>query len=116
MDDLMEAVKLLNLSVRFILELCALASLGYWGFRSGNGWIAKAALGLGIPILTAVIWGLFVAPNAAMEAIEPIRLMIELIVFGLAVAALYYAGQSKLSAVFLAVFLLNRILMFVWKQ
>jgi hypothetical protein len=30
-----------NLLVRFLLELCALASLGYWGFQTGTGPLAK---------------------------------------------------------------------------
>lgn len=30
-----------NLGVRFILELCTLAALGYWGVRTGTGWTVK---------------------------------------------------------------------------
>ena len=34
-----------NLTVAFLLELCALAALGYWGLRTGTGPVTKAALG-----------------------------------------------------------------------
>jgi hypothetical protein len=30
-------VQSLNLAVRFLLEICALTALGYWGFKTGNG-------------------------------------------------------------------------------
>ncbi|HKO84627.1 MAG TPA: YrdB family protein [Actinomycetota bacterium] len=52
-----------NLTVAFLLELCALAALGYWGFRTASGPAAKAALGIGAPLLAAVLWGLFAAPG-----------------------------------------------------
>jgi hypothetical protein len=51
-----------NLTVAFLLELCALAALGYWGLRAASGPAAKAALGIGAPLLAAVLWGLFAAP------------------------------------------------------
>ena len=33
----MDALKMLNLAVRFLLELCMLAAVGYWGFRDSIG-------------------------------------------------------------------------------
>ena len=42
-----------NLTVAFLLELCALAALGYWGLRTASGPAAKAALGIGAPALYA---------------------------------------------------------------
>ena len=35
-----------NLTVAFLLELCALAALGYWGLRTASEPAAKAALGI----------------------------------------------------------------------
>ena len=37
-------IKGLNLGLRFVLELCLLAALGYWGFRVGSGPVLKAIL------------------------------------------------------------------------
>ena len=51
-----------NLTIRFLIELCALAALCYWGFATGNGTLAELALGLGTPAL-AVLGGAFVAPK-----------------------------------------------------
>jgi hypothetical protein len=53
-----------NLALAFLLELCALGALGYWGVRTGDGLVAKVALGLGAPFCAAVLWGLFAAPRA----------------------------------------------------
>ncbi|HLO32795.1 MAG TPA: YrdB family protein, partial [Anaerolineales bacterium] len=60
----MNILKSLNLLVRFLLELCMLAALGYWGFKTQSGWVMKIIIGIGLPILIAVIWGLFLAPRA----------------------------------------------------
>jgi hypothetical protein len=38
-----------NLAVRFLLELGALAALGFWGIRTGPGLIGKIGLGKGRP-------------------------------------------------------------------
>jgi Protein of unknown function (DUF2568) len=55
-----------NLALRFLLELAAIGTLGYWGFRTGSGPLAKAALGLGAPTVAMVVWGTFVAPKATV--------------------------------------------------
>jgi hypothetical protein len=41
-----------NLGLRFLLELCALAAFGYWGFRVGPNLAARFVLGLGSPMLS----------------------------------------------------------------
>jgi hypothetical protein len=61
----MELIKSVNLALRFLLELCALAALAYWGFQLGKGLIAKIGLGIGAPLLAAVVWATLVAPQLA---------------------------------------------------
>jgi quinol-cytochrome oxidoreductase complex cytochrome b subunit len=61
----MDAIKSLNVAVRFLLEICVLVSVGYWGFKTGSGWFLKILLGIGAPFLIAIIWGTFGAPKAA---------------------------------------------------
>lgn len=50
----MSAVIAVNLGVRFLLELCELAALGYWGFQAGGGALVRIGLGIGAPVLAAV--------------------------------------------------------------
>ena len=62
-----QAFHWVNLALAFLLELCALGALGYWGVRTGDGPVAKVALGLGAPLCAAVLWGLFAAPRAPVS-------------------------------------------------
>jgi hypothetical protein len=105
-----------NLALRFFLELCALGALGYWGFKTGRGLIVKVGLGIGAPLLAALVWGMLGAPDAPVLLPEPLHLLLELMIFGLAAVALYDAGHPRLAWVFGLAFVINRVLMFVWGQ
>ncbi len=105
-----------NLLLRFLLELSALAALGYWGFHTADGFGAKLSLGLGAPLIAAVVWGVFVSPKAAVPLSTPLWLLVQAGVFGAAIAALLASGHPLLAwALGLAV-VLNGALMYVWKQ
>jgi Protein of unknown function (DUF2568) len=96
--------------LRFLLELGALAALGYWGFTTGSG-AAASALGLDAPLAAAVFWGLFVAPKARFPVSETGRVVLGLVVFALATAALLAAGATVAGIVFGAFALLNAVVM-----
>ena len=96
-----------NLTLRFMLELAAIGALGYWGFRSGSGPLAKAALGLGAPALAMLVWGAFVAPKATVAVAEPVRLLISLAVFGAAALALFATRQDAVVWVFAGLVAVN---------
>lgn len=112
----MEVIKGLNLAVRFLLELCVLAAVGYWGFKTGSGWFLRILLGIGAPLLIAVIWGIFGAPKANMQLHGFMLLALEIIVFGSGVAALYATKNYPLAWGFAVIVIVNRILMFIWGQ
>jgi hypothetical protein len=87
-----------TLAVRFLCELAMLAALAYWGFSVGAGagaWV----LGIGAPLLAAVVWGALVAPRARWPVPMPVRVVIELVLFGAAVGALAVAGQPQAALV-----------------
>ena len=52
---MLEVIKGANLLLRFLLELCALGALGYWGFTTGSATITKVALAVGAPLVAAVV-------------------------------------------------------------
>ena len=90
----------INLALRFLLEIAALISLGYWGWSQHLG-VLRPILGIGLPIVAGVVWGVFRMPgdrSASGEAPVPvpglIRLALELAIFALAVWALYASGRS----------------------
>jgi len=112
----MNMVKTLNIGLRFLLELCLLVIFGYWGFNVGHNLLAKLLLGLGAPILVGIIWGVFLAPKSSMRLDMPWSLLVELLIWGLALVALFSAGKENLALVLGLVYILNKVLMLIWKQ
>ena len=112
----MEVLQSINLALRFLLELCVLVAVGYWGFHSGAGRVMKVVLGMGAPLLVALAWVAFVAPNAWLAVPDPWHLLLEVLVFGVAALALVASGQRTLAVVLALAFVINRVLMYVWGQ
>jgi Protein of unknown function (DUF2568) len=104
-----------NDGLRFVLELGALAALGYWGFTEFDG-AAQWLFGLGAPLIAAGVWGTFVAPKASRPTVDPVRLLFEVAVFGSGVAALLAAGSTALALVFAALVVVHLGLTFALGQ
>src|SRR5512143_3749185 len=105
-----------NLALAFILELCMLAALGYWGFMTGSATVVQLILCLGVPLLAAVVWGIFLAPASSRRLREPLHLILEVLIFASAIIALYTAGQPTLAVIFGVVYAINLALRWVWHQ
>jgi hypothetical protein len=90
-----------TLTARFLCELAMLAALAFWGYVAGDG-VWAWLLGILAPVVAAVIWGTFVAPRAKLPVPGPVRVAIELALYGAAAAGLAAAGQP-LAAVVLGV-------------
>jgi hypothetical protein len=105
-----------NIALRFMLELCILGIVGYWGFRVGKIPAIKITLAIILPIVVAVIWALFGAPQAEWEVQGILHVLLEIIVFGLGVAALYYLKHPMLASGLAIIIVVNRVLMFIWNQ
>jgi len=113
---MLELLKTANLALAFLLELGMLAAYGVWGFHAGQYTLARVALGIGLSVLAAVFWGVFMAPKALVSLPEWPHLAVALFLFGLAAAALWSAGQPTLAWIFAALVILNQVLMWIWKQ
>jgi hypothetical protein len=105
-----------NLALAFFLELGVLAALGYWGFQTGQGTIAKIGLGIGAPAVAVVVWALFGAPKSMWHLQGPWFLMLRVVFFGSAAVALFIAGQRVLGVAFALVFVVNLVLIYAWAQ
>jgi Protein of unknown function (DUF2568) len=112
----MDALRGINLVARFMLEICVLISVGYWGFKTGSGWLLRIVLGIGVPFLVAMIWGMFGAPKSTFHLQGLSLLLIEVVVFGSGVVALFLTKNSSLAWLFTVIIIINRVLMFVWRQ
>jgi hypothetical protein len=104
------ALRSANLAVRLLCELGLLVALAVWGFHTGSSLAADLALGLGTPLLVAVIWGLWVAPASRRRLPDPARLVVEVLLFAAGVAALAAAGYILVAVVFAVVVATNTIL------
>ncbi len=102
-----DALHWANATLAFLLEVAALVALGYWGFHTGAGIPAKLALGLGAPLLAAIVWGLFAAPKARFAVPFAAVLATKALVFGAATAALYATGHRVPAVVFAIVVVFN---------
>jgi hypothetical protein len=112
----LDALKDINLAVRFLLELAVLGAFVHWGFRVGRTISSRVALGVGIPIIIAVIWALFVAPESTVDTSGTVKFIIELVIFAAAVAVLARLREYRLATALAAIYIINRILMAVWNQ
>jgi Protein of unknown function (DUF2568) len=92
----------LILLVRFLVELALLAALAWWGFTVGSG-VTAWVLGVGTPLLSAVIWGTFVAPKARRPVPVTERVAIECVLYSAAAIGLAAIGQMPLAIGFFVV-------------
>lgn len=112
----MNIFSLLNLVLAFLLELAMLAAFSFWGFSAGKILLTKLLLGLGIPVLVAVLWGLFMAPKAKQRLQGVAYLAARLFLFGLSAVLLYLAGQTTLAVIYASLIVLNTVLLYAWKD
>lgn len=96
----------LMLLTLFLLELCALAALSWAGFSLNAPLGVRIALGVGLPLLGAVVWGLFAAPRAKVRLSPGAVTTVKVIVYGAATLALFAIGHELLAVAFPVVVLL----------
>ena len=91
----MSGLQRLNLTFRALMEAGVVFGLRFWGYHTGRTGTSKVLLAVGAPVLGFGIWGLLDFRRAGALA-EPLRLIEELAISGLAALALYVAGQHAL--------------------
>jgi hypothetical protein len=109
------ALKSTNLAVKFALEMAALVAFAWWGATVAGGALA-VLLAVGLPVIAAVLWGIFAAPRARRRLPLVPRMAFELSVFGLAAAALGSAASVAAGVAFAAVAVVNAVLLTVMDQ
>ena len=106
----------INLGLRFILEVAVLVALAIWGFGSSDSLIVQLLLGLGVPVLAMAVWGAFISPKASRRLDDPVRVGIEVVIFGLGTVALVAAGLPLPGLLLAAAAAISLVLMFLWDQ
>ena len=99
-----------NEILRFLLELFALFSLGFWGYLAWPFPWPGLLFMIGTPLFAAVVWGLFRSPKARIP-LDPVgRALVEIGVFGAATIAWAMLGHPVVAVVFALVALVSGIL------
>ncbi|AIQ12768.1 hypothetical protein PDUR_13260 [Paenibacillus durus] len=109
-------LQMLNLGIRFLLELVVLIIYGFWGYRIGWGVWSQRALSIGLLLAAAVLWGLLGSPKATYALPVPLHSLLELLMFGLPVILLLRMSHPALAVLYGAVALANKLLMIFWNQ
>lgn len=101
----------LNLIIRFLLELVIFISFAYWGFKLEQGLFIPFIVGLGLPIIGALIWGKFLSPKRTIKLSLLWRLIIESLFIVGAFLCLYDLGFQAFAIGFGIIAVLNRIIL-----
>ncbi len=91
----MSRLKWFTLVLRAVMEAGVVAALAYWGYQTGSTTGTRILLAILAPLVGFGIWGLLDFHQFGRLA-EPLRLLEELVISGMAAVALYAAGQHAL--------------------
>ncbi|WP_183561024.1 YrdB family protein [Mucilaginibacter sp. SP1R1] len=105
----MPLLKNINRTVAFLLEVCMLFSVGYYGFHSGYGNPLKFVLAIGLPAVAIVLWGYFAAPKSGHRLRRPYLPAFKLVLYTVTALLLYKQGQSTYALVLLTLVILNEL-------
>ncbi|WP_189185307.1 YrdB family protein [Streptomyces albiflavescens] len=109
-------MKAANLGVLFLIELGALAAVGYWGFTRDVATPLAWFLGLGAPAVLIALWGLFGSPKARYKTRGAVRVGFEVLWFGAGVVALLLAGAYVWGIAFAALCAASKTPAVIWRQ
>lgn len=98
----------LALTAKFLLELCALAALAYWGAVTGP-LVVNVLLGIAAPLVAATVWGTWAAPRSSRRLAGTARLAVESAVFAAAALALVAARAPLLALIFAVVVVVDTV-------
>lgn len=100
----------INLVLRFVLELVALAAYGYWGWTQHQGF-GRLVIAIVLPVAVAIIWAVFRFPegdaDVPVTVAGPIRLLLEFMIFGVAIWLLSQTNLQPVAAGFAIVVIIH---------
>jgi hypothetical protein len=106
---------MINLALRFLLELAALYAFGRWGWSQRTDFW-RYLLMIGLPLIAATLWGLFRVPgdtsasgNAVVAVLGWMRLLLEIGFFSFATYCFFATGLQSVGWIFGAITLLHYI-------
>jgi hypothetical protein len=91
------------LAIRFGTELALLVVLVILGLNAGIALAGRVALAVACPVVAAIIWGIAIAPQARRRLPDPLRIAVEVVLFGAAAAGLGVEGSVIWAVIFAVV-------------
>ena len=104
---------MLFLAIRFLVEVLGLIGLGYWGVTAPVDTPWRIGLGIGAPLVLAIVWALVVAPNADNPLPLRARELIGTALLVLVAGMLVPAGQPGWGIALAAVVIVDQALILV---
>jgi hypothetical protein len=105
----------LNLLLRLLLELCALAALGWSGYHATHVAAVHWVLALGAPLLLAVLLGDVRGAEVWFRLPRGERAALGFLLLELSAASLAFAGETSLAAGFAAAVAVNALMLYLWR-
>ncbi|WP_320939106.1 YrdB family protein [Lysinibacillus capsici] len=102
----------IHLTLRFLVEMGVLLTIGNWGAYIGTNLLMKCSLGLGIPLFIIGIWNIFGSPKARVPLNPFTHGLVEAALFTLAVLALYETGRTLIASVFASMVIFSQLVSF----
>lgn len=94
-----------------------LAAFAFAGWAGPEPIWLKFILAIGWPALAIVLWAVWAAPKAGQRRLkQPALTIFKVVMFGVATAALWAAGQGWLAALFGGLAALNLVLAVLFRQ
>ena len=112
----MDAVRMGNLVLRFLLELCVLWALAAWGLAVGPNTPSRVALAVVLPVVAMLVWGTFLSPKAPVRLPLVPKIVLELAVMAIGALAFLGAGLTGVAVVFIAAVVVHEVLLVVLGQ
>jgi hypothetical protein len=99
-----------NEGLAFLIELLALAAFAWWGAETGGGLLLRLLLGIGAPLVAAVLWGLFASPKARIKRSLPEVIAVKALILLAAMICVDVTGHRTLAIVFGVVAAANTVI------
>jgi hypothetical protein len=112
----MSTLRVINLGVRFLLELGALVAFGYWGATLRGSVAQRALVAIALPLAIALLWGLFISPKARYSTGRSGQVGLGLLVFLVAALLLRERGQVAMAATFAVTAVISSMLLYFLPQ
>jgi hypothetical protein len=107
----MSRLRAVNLLLRFLIELAALAGLAFWGWTAAHSTTGRVVLAIATPTAAAWLWGMYAAP-ASKHRLDGLALLaVEWLVFGGAAVATAVAGLPWVALAFVVVAAINAVVL-----